>query len=380
MAADRFNLKRGYRFSTFASDWIRKYVQLYSEEIVSIIPRSGDMGIEEQGYVIDWSDPDGNWFTVDVTKRHKGARHWIVYKPRRSVMDRIDAALVGMRLYRGKAAAGMAVFDAGLFLDGIETEDDGKRPDFEYLSTEGPTREYLQRHVGEGGARFKWKDEGSYQIHRYSLATPWPTNVTDFTEARLEQINLLRAEFGIVQRIWGDRITLRISREVIAPWIDESKARSSDGILLPDAPVVRKRVGHNGRIFRKRVRSSFELEARAKPGHRYWPFLYWSGWRPLPKRTVDALMYGPAMRVPPTTDIYDKDEVERRRRDRPPQGSYSSWQQFDRTVKEVIYKPPTYGKPRDHAKHWDAEFTQHIAEQQRLFGGTDAASQEGTPP
>jgi hypothetical protein len=169
VAADRFNPESGYRFSTYADKWVRKYVQLYCEEIVSCVPRTGHMGIEEQGV-----GPCGPW---------------VVYKPRRSVMDIIDAALARVRLYRGKAAGGMAVFDAGFLLDGIETEG-GKLPDFEYLSTEGPTREYLQRRVGFGGARFVWPKV--------------------------------------------------VSREVMAPWIDERKARPTDFIELPAKPVKRQ--------------------------------------------------------------------------------------------------------------------------------------------
>jgi hypothetical protein len=77
---------------------------------------------------------------------------------RRSVMDLFEAALDGDRQYRGKAAL-PAVFDAKLLLDGIENED-GKLPDFEYLSTEGPTREYLQRPVRQ--KLYPWKDMGTY--------------------------------------------------------------------------------------------------------------------------------------------------------------------------------------------------------------------------
>jgi hypothetical protein len=182
VAADRFNLKSGYRFSTYANYWIQKYVQLYAEELVSVVPRTGHMGIAEEGYVIDVSD-DGHWQIKDVPEGTDDARHWVVYKPRRSVMDLIEAALVGERLYRGKAAGGMAVFDAGFFLEGIETEDGSKLPDFEYLSTEGPTREYLQRRVGEGGARLVWPKV--------------------------------------------------VSTDVISPWIDESKARPKTRSRFP---------------------------------------------------------------------------------------------------------------------------------------------------
>ena len=158
VAADRFDPASGYRFSTYADKWVRKYIQLYCEEIVSVVPRIGEKG--DLGRI--------------------------------SIMDRIDAALDERRLYRGKAAGGMAIFDAGFFIEGIET-DGGKLPDFEYLSTEGPTREYLQRRVGYGGARFVWPKV--------------------------------------------------VSREVMAPWIDESKARPTDEIMLPLVPVPYEHTG-----------------------------------------------------------------------------------------------------------------------------------------
>jgi hypothetical protein len=367
VAADRFNLKSGYRFSTYASDWIGKYVQLFAEELVGIVPRSGDMGIEEQGYVIDWSDPDGNWFTVDVTKRHKGARHWVVYKPRRSVMDRIDAALVGERLYRGKAAGGMAVFDAGLFLDGIETEADGKRPDFEYLSTEGPTRKYLQRHVGEGGARFKWEDHGAYRAD----GTSWPPNVTDFTRARLNQIRLLRAEFGIAQEIVGDRIALKaLSREVIAPWDKPNP--------LDDVEFTRGKRDDDAKLafYRNACPEAISTKAAARHGAVFPPGATMSD-TPLPPRAITAhgggelfFMYGPSARQSPRPA-----EVSYLTKQRPDR-LYNSWEQFEPAKPQFFSEPPK-SPARDHTKHWDAEFTQHIAEQQRLFGGTDAASQEG---
>jgi Sigma-70 region 2 len=151
VAADRFNPASGHRFSTYANKWVRNYIQLYGEEIVSVVPRAGDK--------------------LDLG--------------RVSVMDRIDAALEGRRLYRGKAAAGMAVFDAGFFLDGIETEDGSKLPNFEYLSTEGPTREYLQRRVGVGGARFVWPKTVSREV-----IAPWekpnPLDDVEFTRGKRE--------------------------------------------------------------------------------------------------------------------------------------------------------------------------------------------------
>jgi Sigma-70 region 2 len=96
VAADRFKPESGCRFSTYANPWVRKYIQLYCEEIVSVVPRTAHRGIEDQDV-----GPDGD--------------EWIVYKPRLIVMDIVEAALEGRRLYRGKAAGGMALFDAGFF-------------------------------------------------------------------------------------------------------------------------------------------------------------------------------------------------------------------------------------------------------------------------
>jgi len=178
VAANRFDPSLGYRFSTHANDWVDKYIRLYCEEIVGVVPRTGHMGIEEQGI-------------------NSEGEPWIVYKPRRSVMDLIEAALDGRRLYRGKAAGGMAVFDAGLLIDGKEAEDGSTLPDFEYLSSEGPTREYLQRRVGVGGARFIWKDQGSdagpriYMPISREVVAPWdkpdPIDEVEFTRGKREE-------------------------------------------------------------------------------------------------------------------------------------------------------------------------------------------------
>jgi hypothetical protein len=147
IAADRFSPKYG-RFWTYAKYWVEKYMLLYAEEMVGVIPRTGDMGIEEEG------------------KNDEG-EDWVVYKPRRSVMDLIEVALAGERSYRGKASGGMAMFDAGLLLEGVVTNDCVKLPDFEFLSTEGPTREYLQRRVSN--KLYPWIDNGTHAVPRLTL-------------------------------------------------------------------------------------------------------------------------------------------------------------------------------------------------------------------
>ena len=150
LAADRYDHSSKASFDTYARYWIDKYCRLYLDEIIGIVPRTGHMG------------PDPSCPGLDL--------------PRRSVMDLLDHALAGNRQTRGKAAGGMAVFDAQLMLPGPNPDD---KP-IDVFSTEGPTREYLQRRVGVGGARFVWPKV--------------------------------------------------VSREVMAPWIDESKARPTDAV------------------------------------------------------------------------------------------------------------------------------------------------------
>ena len=40
VAANRFNPALGFRFSTHANDWVDKYIRLYCEELVSVVPRN----------------------------------------------------------------------------------------------------------------------------------------------------------------------------------------------------------------------------------------------------------------------------------------------------------------------------------------------------
>jgi hypothetical protein len=139
IAEQRYDPKTGYAFSTYANPWIKKFIRLYLEELLGVVPRTGHMGIEAQGV-----GPCGPW---------------VVYKPRRSVMDLLDAAIDGRRLYRGKAAGGMAVFDSGLTIPGPNPGD----KEIELVSTEGPTDatrlDYLQRRVGK--LDFPWTDMGA---------------------------------------------------------------------------------------------------------------------------------------------------------------------------------------------------------------------------
>ena len=132
IAADRYSGKGA--FSTYANFWIRKYVRLFLEEIIDIVPRTGHMGDD---------------------------------KPRRSVMDLLDAALEQCRLYRGKAAGGMAVFDGSLTIEGPNPGD----KEIETVGTDGPTlnpgMDYLQRQVTF--QTYPWIDIGSGFIPRLEL-------------------------------------------------------------------------------------------------------------------------------------------------------------------------------------------------------------------
>jgi hypothetical protein len=134
IAADRYAPNSGRAFSTYANFWIKKFIRLYLEEIVGIVPRSGHMGDDE---------------------------------PRRSVVDLVDAALEGHRLYRGKAARGMAMFDSGLTIPGPIPAD----KEIEVVGSDGPTDptrlDYLQRHVGKN--LYPWIDMGTYSVPRHQL-------------------------------------------------------------------------------------------------------------------------------------------------------------------------------------------------------------------
>jgi hypothetical protein len=124
IAADRYNPKSGKAFSTYANFWIKKFVRLYLEEIISIVPRTG----------------------------HKDGG-------RVSVLDRINAALDGRRLYRGTAAGGMAMFDQSITIPGPDPSD----KEIETVGTDGPTLnpgfDYLQRRVSFN--RYPWWHVGS---------------------------------------------------------------------------------------------------------------------------------------------------------------------------------------------------------------------------
>ena len=131
IAAARYDRKKG-AFSTYANRWIKKFIRLYLEEIIAIVPRTGLKG-----------------------------------DSRVSVMDRVDAALDGRRLYRGKAAGGMAIFDQSLTIPGPESDD----KEIETVGTDGPTlnpgMDYLQRRVSF--SQFPWVDMGSRSVPRFAL-------------------------------------------------------------------------------------------------------------------------------------------------------------------------------------------------------------------
>ena len=109
-------------------------------------------------------------------------------------MDRFNAALEGRRLLRGLASKGMSTFDYRLLVDGQLDADGNKMPDFEIYSTDGPTREYLQRRVTFRA--WPWTDLGSgfqprmdMPITREVIA-PWdkpnPLDDVEFTRGKRE--------------------------------------------------------------------------------------------------------------------------------------------------------------------------------------------------
>jgi DNA-directed RNA polymerase, sigma subunit (sigma70/sigma32) len=148
IAADRYDPESGWAFSTYANFWIKKLVRLYLEELICIVPRTGHMGVEEEG-----TNAEGE--------------KWVVYKPRRSVMDHVDAALDRRRLFRGKAAGGMAIFDQSLTIPGPNPGD----KEIETVGTDGPTlnpgMDYLQRRVSF--RLYPWTDMGANFTPRFEL-------------------------------------------------------------------------------------------------------------------------------------------------------------------------------------------------------------------
>jgi hypothetical protein len=125
VAADRYDRKKG-AFSTYANHWIKKLVRLYLEELVSIVPRNG-----------------------------------------RRAMDIFDAAIERRRLYRGKAAGGMAMFDQSITIPGPNPGD----KEIETVGTDGATLnpgfDYLQRRVSFN--LYPWIDMGTRSTPRLAL-------------------------------------------------------------------------------------------------------------------------------------------------------------------------------------------------------------------
>jgi hypothetical protein len=150
IAADRYKPDSGWAFSTYANYWIKKFIRLYLDEIIGIVPRTGHMG------------PDPSTFCIN----EDGEECWVDF-PRRSVMDLVDAALNGARLYRGKASGGMPIFDSGLTIPGPNPGD----KEIEVVGSDGPTDptrlDYLQRRVTK--KLYPWVDIGTHFTPRLEL-------------------------------------------------------------------------------------------------------------------------------------------------------------------------------------------------------------------
>jgi hypothetical protein len=175
----------------------------------------------------------------------------------------------------------------------------------------------------------------------------------------------------------GPRLHMPISKEVIAPW---GKPNPYDDILLPGKPVQRKRVGHGGRIFRRRRHSHQTYMGRRSCGTL-------NAWRPAyDGRVVDVLMYGPSARqkeVPADICPIGSENI--------PEGRFGSYEvlfglniaatrpvrrdgalviepkfisRVERGALNIKPLPPIKAPTFD----WDAEFKQHTIDQENLSG------------
>ena len=80
---------------------------------------------------------------------------------------------------------------------------DDDSDEFDLLDSDGRTsRKYLQRHIGEGGARFLWRDEGTYAVPRIKL--PGHPGGT----ASRESISETERDFEKRNRDWQDNCFL----------------------------------------------------------------------------------------------------------------------------------------------------------------------------
>ena len=220
IAADRYKPDSGWAFSTYANFWIKKFIALYLDEIVGIVPRTGHMG------------PDPSTFCIN----EDGELCWVDF-PRRSVMDLVDAALARQKVFRGKASGGMPIFDCGLTIPGPNPGD----KEIEIVGSDGPTDptrlDYLQRHVSQ--KLYPWIDVGAYQPN----GKPWPLSVRP---ERLRQLDLIRKEFGIRQPISTPRrfeLPGHPGGKASAEPPREDTYELDDSIELPAKPVPIEHTG-----------------------------------------------------------------------------------------------------------------------------------------
>ena len=112
----------------------------------------------------------------------------------------------------------MAVFTVGLTgtKNVNQSDDDGGDYEIDFLDSEGRTsRKYLQRKVGNGGARFLWRDEGTYANPRFKLPGHPSGKASEDVACEPERARERR------QRGWQDTYFLEgvedVARRVLSP-------------------------------------------------------------------------------------------------------------------------------------------------------------------
>ena len=128
-------------------------------DIIHELAATGVLGLIEA--VEHWDPEKGAFSTI--------ANYWI----RKRIREGYGRGIFGIGgfvqpLYRPKRH--VPTFAVGLVITKSVNKDQEDEHEIDFLDADGRTsREYLQRHVGEGGARFLWRDEGAYATPRLKL-------------------------------------------------------------------------------------------------------------------------------------------------------------------------------------------------------------------